>query len=108
MPMQAVEKQILDRFRALLQERLPQHQVIMFGSRARGDAEPYSDLDIMVIIDGIVDEAVREWVSDCAWEAGYAKGVVIVPVVFSRAEWEQGPERHSLLALAVASEGIPL
>ncbi len=106
--MQAVEKQILDRFRALLQERLPRHQVIMFGSRARGDAEPYSDLDIMVIIDGIVDEAVREWVSDCAWEAGYTKGVVIVPVVFSRTEWEQGPERHSLLALAVASEGIPL
>jgi len=106
--MQAIEKQVLDRFRDLLQERLPWHQIIIFGSRARGDAEPYSDLDIMVIIDGVVEEAVREWVSDCAWEAGYAKGVVIVPVVFSRVEWELGPERHSLLARAVASEGIPL
>ncbi len=106
--MQAIEKQVLDRFKALLQERLPRYQIIMFGSRARGDAEPYSDLDVMVIIDGMVDEAIREWVSDCAWEAGYVQGVVIVPVVFSRAEWEQGPERHSLLARAVASEGIPI
>jgi predicted nucleotidyltransferase len=37
--MQTIEKQVLDRFKALLQERLPKHQIIMFGSRARGDAE---------------------------------------------------------------------
>jgi class 3 adenylate cyclase len=35
MPMQAVEKQILDRFKALLHKRLPRHQIIMFGSQAR-------------------------------------------------------------------------
>jgi len=105
---QAIERQVLDRFKDLLKQRLPQHQIIMFGSRARGDAEPYSDLDVMVIIDGLVDEVAREWVSDCAWEAGYAQGLIIVPVVVSRTQWEQGPERHSLLALAVASEGIPL
>lgn len=108
MTMQAIEKQVLDRFKSLLQERLPRHQIIMFGSRARGDAEPYSDLDVVVIIDAVADDAVREWVSDSAWEAGYVQGMVIVPVVFSRTEWEQGPERHSLLAQAVASEGIPL
>ncbi|MBW1991033.1 MAG: nucleotidyltransferase domain-containing protein [Deltaproteobacteria bacterium] len=106
--MQAIEKQVLDKFKALLQQRLPRHQIILFGSRARGDAEPYSDLDVLVLIDGVVDEAIREWVSDCAWEAGYAQGLVIVPVVFSRTQWEQGPERYSLLAQAVASEGIPL
>jgi uncharacterized protein len=94
--------------KTLLQERLPQHQIILFGSRARGEAEPYSDLDLLVIIDGVTDEAVRDWVSDCAWEAGYAQGLVIVPLVFSRTEWEQGPERDSLLARAVTSEGIYL
>jgi DNA polymerase sigma len=106
--MQAIERQILDRFKDLLKERLTQHQIIMFGSRARGDAEPYSDLDVIVIIDGMLDEATREWVSDCAWEAGYVQGLIIVPVIFSRTQWEQGPERHSLQAQAVASEGIPI
>jgi DNA polymerase sigma len=106
--MQAIEKQAIEKFKALLRERLPRHQIIMFGSRARGDAEPYSDLDLMVIVDGVVDDAVREWVSDSAWEAGYSQRLVLVPVVFSRTEWEQGSERHSLLAQAVAAEGIPL
>ncbi|MCX6096821.1 MAG: nucleotidyltransferase domain-containing protein [Candidatus Bipolaricaulota bacterium] len=36
----------------------------VFGSRARGDADPDSDLDV----------------------------VVIVPIVYSRTEWETGPE----------------
>ena len=53
-----------------------------------------------------MDEAAREVISDCAWEAGFAQGVVVVPVAFSRQEWENGPERHSLLAQAVAAEGI--
>ena len=106
--MQAIERQVLDSFKDLLKERLPLHEIIMFGSRARGDAEPDSDMDVLVIIDGMVNEAAREWVSDCAWEAGYAQGLIIVPVVVSRTQWEQGPQRHSLLAKAVASEGIPL
>jgi len=67
--MQAIEKQDMDRFKALLQERLPQHQIILFSSRARREAEPHSDLDVLVIIDSVTDEAVRDWMSDCAWEA---------------------------------------
>jgi hypothetical protein len=32
----------------------------------------------------------------------------VVPVVFSRDEWEQGPERYSLLVQAVEAEGVPI
>jgi len=42
------------------------------------------------------------------WEAGFESGVVVVPVVFSRVEWENGPERYSLLAEAVKSDGVYL
>jgi DNA polymerase sigma len=104
--MNEAEQQVLDRLRALLAAKLPLYRLILFGSRARGDADYYSDLDVVVILDGPLDEAAREVISDCAWEAGFAQGVVVVPVAFSRQEWENGPERHSLLAQAVAAEGI--
>ena len=42
----------------------------------------------------------------CAWEAGFERGLVIVPIVVSRKEWEEGPERVSLLHQAVQTEGI--
>jgi hypothetical protein len=34
--------------------------------------------------------------------------MVIVPVVYSKKEWESGPDRISLLARAIEMEGVPL
>ena len=104
--MNPTEKTVLDRFKALLLIRLKLHRLILFGSRARGNADPYSDMDVMVVLDGAPDEEARDYVSSCAWEAGFKHGIVVVPVVFSRDEWENGPERHSLLIQAVKTEGV--
>jgi hypothetical protein len=38
----------------------------------------------------------------------FESGVVVVPVVFSQVEWENGPERYSLFAEAVKSDGVYL
>jgi len=106
--MNATEKAVLDRFKTLLLERLKLHKLILFGSRARGNADPYSDMDVVVVLDGASDEEERDYVSNCAWEASFKHGIVVVPVVFSRNEWENGPERHSLLVQAVNMEGVNL
>ena len=106
--MTAVEQSMLHRFKALLLERVALHKLILFGSRARGDAEPDSDLDVIVSVNGPADRDVRERISACAWEAGFGSGIVVVPVVYTREEWEEGPERSSLLAQAVEREGIPV
>jgi len=106
MKMNDLEKQILDRFKMLLTERLRVFEIILFGSRARGDADPLSDMDVVVILDGEADDHSRDLVSDCAWEAGFESGIVVVPVVFSRTEWESHACRYSLLGKAVALEGL--
>lgn len=106
--MNATEKRVLERFKALLLERVPLLKMILFGSRAREDADSYSDMDVVVILDGRLNEKIREEVSDCAWEAGFEYGIVVVPVVFTQDEWENGPERYSLLVQAAETEGILL
>jgi predicted nucleotidyltransferase len=104
----AIERTVLDKFKTLLLERVRLHKLILFGSRARGDAGPHSDADVVVILDDASSERDFDSVSDCAWEAGFEYGIVIVPVVFIREEWENSPERYSLLAQVVEKEGIPL
>jgi DNA polymerase sigma len=106
--MTLLEKTILEQFKALLRARLQLHKVLLFGSRARGDADPQSDLDVVVVLDDGADASAREYVSDCAWEAGFGHGIVVVPVVFTRTEWESGPERQSLFVRAVETEGVPV
>jgi predicted nucleotidyltransferase len=104
--MEPIVKTILEEFKTRLRARLPVHKVILFGSRARGDADPESDLDVVVVLEDGIDGAAREYVSDCAWEAGFENGIVVVPVVFSRTEWESGPERQSLFVRAVERDGV--
>jgi DNA polymerase sigma len=98
----------LQSFKSLLEKKPAVHEVILFGSRARGDADPQSDVDLIVILDDEAGDPEREYVSDCAWEIGFANRLAPVPIVFTREEWEHGLESVSLLGQAVRSEGIQI
>ena len=97
-----------NRLKRLLQKKVKLHQVVLFGSRARGDAEPDSDMDVLIVLDEQVSRQSRQIVSDCIWEIGFEAGIVVVPVVVSRDDWELGPDRASLLAMAVREEGVQI
>jgi len=102
------EMGLIQKFKALLSQKLEGFEVIAFGSRARGDADADSDLDVLVITEEPETDELFLLVSGCAWEASMDQGaeIVINTVVMSRKEWETGPERFSLLSLAVKREGI--
>jgi len=104
--MKNFERDILQKLRELLDKKVNLQKMILFGSRARDDADEFSDMDVLIIIDGFVNDTDRDFVSDCAWEIGFENGIVIVPVVYDRNAWENGPDRYSLLAIAVDREGI--
>ncbi len=104
--MNEIEKTIISKFKSLLLHKANVHKIILFGSRARGDAGIYSDMDVVVILNEPAVEQDFDYVSDCAWKAGFEYGVVVVPVVFTKQEWENSPERFSLLAQAVEAEGV--
>ena len=104
--MNETERIILNKFKKLLLDKIKVHKIILFGSRARGDSGPYSVMDVVVILNNSSEESDYDYVSDCAWESGFEYGIVIVPVVFTREEWENSPERYSLLVQAVDAEGV--
>ena len=64
--MNAIETNVLRDFKNRVGERLPLHAMILFGSRARGDADPDSDMDVLVILKGPVDAVADKTVSECA------------------------------------------
>ncbi len=105
--MNKIDLKIVERFRELLSQKVKLHELRVFGSRARGDATWESDLDILVVVEH-VDQSIEREISDCAWEAGFEDGIVVVPIVFSRDSWENSPQRYSLLAQAIKKEGILL
>lgn len=92
----------------MLQQRVKVHQIILFGSRARGDADDESDMDLLVVLDQPVNRETRKVVSECTWQAGFDVGIVVTAILFTRDEWESGPEYYSPLAQAVRTDGVPV
>lgn len=82
-------------------------EVRMFGSRARGDATPESDLDLYIET-GPLTRQERRMISEAAWEVGFENNVVVVPVVVSQEAIEKGALSASPLYQTIQREGVPV
>ena len=99
------DRQILKEFSAKLRQQFPEAKIWAFGSRARGDAQPDSDLDICVVVETL-DRAGWKAISQIAWEIGFENDLLITTVKYSRQQFESGPYSASPLIKNVLQEGI--
>jgi len=77
----------------------------VFGSRARGDADEYSDMDVFFEVETL-DTALKAKISEIVWEVGFNNYTVIAPLIFTRDELENSPLRSSPIVEAIAEEGV--
>jgi predicted nucleotidyltransferase len=77
----------------------------VFGSRARGDADEYSDMDVFFEVESL-DSELKDKISAIVWEVGFNNYTVISPLIFTRDELENSPLRSSPIVEAIAEEGV--
>ena len=99
------DRRILEAFAARLRQVFPEARVWAFGSRARGDAEPESDLDTCVVVPQF-DFNVRKEISHIAWEVGFERDMIITTIVYPKEEFEQGAQLIDPLVKNILREGI--
>ena len=83
-------------------------KVVLFGSRARGDACAESDLDVAVVLKDIRDRSTdRNLLADIAYEAIMETYMDVQSLTISRDEWDH-PERHRNpeLIRAIKRDGV--
>ena len=99
--------QVLSLIRDTIRASEPAAQIILYGSRARGDAREDSDWDVLVIIDkprlSLKD---RSNIQYHVWDKGLDLGQEINVFPYTRQQWEQAPP--SLFKYNVMKEGITL
>jgi predicted nucleotidyltransferase len=105
MPMIPEDRRLLLLFSERVRALEPHARIWAFGSRARGDHDPDSDLDVCVVVPEPT-EHLREQVSLHAWDVGFENDALITAVVFREADFEDGVMSVSSLVANIRREGV--
>ena len=103
-----VEKEdMIKAMRNVLNSIDPTVQAILFGSRARGDAEEDSDWDVLVLINKPrISLSDYDKYSYPLRELGWDMDEIINPVLFSTKEWDEN--HFTIFNHNVRNEGIAI
>ncbi len=102
----------LNTYAGALRKRYGDHlkAIYLFGSRARGDFSPYSDVDVAIILDDSAEETSQiKPLSELAYDVFLQTGAEIQPWTFREAEWTD-PQHSSSpgLVRAARRDGRPV
>lgn len=100
------DKALLDRCRRAIKQAVPDADVILYGSRARGDAHQYSDYDILVLVDQSVNIALKDRILTSVYPLELETGAMLTLVTYDRRRWESSPYRDMPFHKNVERDGV--
>ncbi|MBA4410943.1 MAG: nucleotidyltransferase domain-containing protein [Bacteroidota bacterium] len=88
---------ILGKIKEVVNHTVPESEIFLYGSRARGNARKQSDWDILILLaTPKVNFELEKQFIDALYEIEIETGEVISPLVYSKTEWIQ---KHSFTPL---------
>ena len=89
----------------LLKKKLSPEMVILFGSKARGDYDEHSDIDLLVISPMPLHWKEEKAVVEALFDIGMKYDVLFSPLFISTEEWEAGMFREFPLYQQITRDG---
>ena len=103
------ERNAITEFAALLRRQLGDivREIILFGSKSRGESQLYSDIDILIVLTTVTWEIKRK-ISELAAQENIKYGVLISTIRYDEKLWNDPVILASPFGSAVRAEGVPL
>jgi len=92
--------------KAAVQTFDPKAKVVLFGSRARGDARQDSDYDFLVLVNRPVDFQLKRQILDSLYEVELRTGCVIGTLIENVEAWQM--MEHSPIFSEIEQDGIAI
>ena len=100
------ERKALEELKGKLSDRFPGVEIILYGSKARGDDEEFSDIDLLILIGSEVNNKVREEIVGIAFDLELEYDVVFGLFIESRSFWGSALAKAMPIHWNVDKEGI--
>lgn len=106
--MSKTEKNILEKCRTIIKSIDPTAKVILYGSRARGNAKTDSDYDLLILVEGEATFKKEDIFLEALFPLELETGAVFTVILTSSKEWNSPLYRAMPLYQNIRREGIAL
>ena len=103
------EQTWLDEYRKALRERHPGTvlRMVIYGSKARGDAREDSDLDVLLVVKDGADH-LKLPLREIGYDLAAASWAVPSIMAYTQAEWDRLKELRSAYRESIERDGVPV
>ncbi len=99
---------LLKRCKAAIKEVLPDADLILYGSRARGQAAPDSDYDLLVLTDKEAGLELEEEIRSAIFDLQLEYDALLSVFAYNRGQWSSPLYRAMPFHKNLDVEGIPV
>lgn len=101
------ENEILKKLIKEIKKVVPEAEIILFGSKARGDDNAESDIDLLILI-GSNDREKKEKINDVCFQFELEYDILTSPLVHTKEEWHSFPYNVSEIKYFIERDGVRL
>jgi predicted nucleotidyltransferase len=99
------EQQVLQRIKEVVKSIEPTAEVILFGSRSRGEANETSDFDFLILTEQEVTMSYEMHFQELIYDIELEMDTLIEAFLFSKHEWELGATPSPMIE-RIREEGV--
>lgn len=101
-------EELLKQIRQAVREAEPAAEIILYGSRSRGDAVLESDWDLLILVNGPLSDERTDRIRHRLYEVEWESGEVISSIVRNSEEWNSDLYKAIPFHRRVELEGVKL
>jgi predicted nucleotidyltransferase len=101
------EKKAIREATKMLKERFPVKEIILFGSKARGDSDEESDIDLLLVTKASIHWKERQAIIHALFDIGMKHDVIFSILDTSESDFNKGIFTAFPIYQEIIREGVP-